>query len=110
VRQAAELIDTLSAPGFEQDTNVVDGPNPAADGQRHEDLLGGAANHIEHDAAVFVAGGDVEVDQLIGALALIARGNLHGIAGVAEIEKIRPLDHPPAIDIQARNDPLGQHS
>jgi len=32
-----------------------------------------------------------------------------GVAGVNVIEKFHPLDHPPAIDVQARNDSLGQH-
>ena len=70
LRQAAELIETLSAPAFKQGADVVDRADAAADGQRHEDHLGRAADDVEHDLAAFVAGGDVEEDQLVGPFLL----------------------------------------
>ena len=51
-----------------------------------------------------MAGRDVEEDQLVGPLLLVARSNFDRIAGVAEIEKIRPLDDPAPVNVEARND------
>ena len=40
---------------------------------------------------------------------LATRRHLNGIAGVAKIEKIDPLDHAPGMHVKARNNPLGEH-
>ena len=50
-RQAAELIETLSLPARSSCADVLDRPDAAADGQRHEDLLGRAPHDVEHDVA-----------------------------------------------------------
>ncbi len=106
---AAELIETLSLPAFKQRPNVVQRANPSANGQRHEDLLGRAANDVEHDVAGLVAGGDVQKHQLVGPFLLIAGRHRHRVAGVAEVDEIRPLHDPPAIDVQTGNDTFGEH-
>ena len=40
---------------------------------------------------------------------LVARGHLDRIAGVAEVDEIRPLDHPAPVDVEAGNDTFGKH-
>ena len=37
-------------------------------------------------------------------------GNLHRVASIAQVEEIGALHHAAVIDVQARNDPLGQHA
>ena len=106
---AAELIDTLSQPASSRSriSSSVRIPPPTV--QRHEDHLGRAAHHVEHDFAPLVAGGDVQKDQLVGPFALVARGHLDRIAGVAQVDEIGSLDHPAAIDVEAGNHALGKH-
>ena len=106
---AAELIDTLSQPALSRCANVVEVADAAPDGQRHEDHLRRALNHVEHDRPLFVAGGDVEKDQFVRPLRLITRRHLDRIAGIAEIEEIDPLDDASSMDVQARDDPFRKH-
>ncbi len=49
----------LVGAGKQQRTHVGDRAHAAADRDRHEALLGGARHHVENDAALLVAGGDV---------------------------------------------------
>ena len=100
----------LVGPRAQQGPDIIEVANPAANGQRHEANLGRAAHDFEQNRAVFVAGGDVEEDQFIGSLVIIARSHFDRIAGVFQIEEICPLDHAPVVDIEARDDPLGQHA
>ena len=109
-RTAAELIDTLSAPGLQERPDVVEGADPAADGQRHEADLGRPPDHVQQDRPPLVAGRDVQEDQLVGPLGIVPRRHLDRIAGVAEVQEVRPLDHPAVVDVEAGDDPLGQHA
>ena len=89
--------------------DVVERADAAAHGERHEDLLGRAADHVEHDVAPFVAGRDVEKDQLVGPFLLVPRGNLDRVAGIAQVQEVGPLDHAAAVDVQTGNHTLGEH-
>ena len=40
---------------------------------------------------------------------LVPRGHFHGIAGVAQVQKVDALDHAAAVDIKARDDAFGEH-
>src|SRR5882672_12926929 len=51
-----DLVGAVS----QQRLDVVDGTDPATDRQRHEAGLRRAPHDVEHGAAVFVGGGDVE--------------------------------------------------
>ena len=53
--------------------------------------------------------GDVEEDELVGALGVVARGELDRVAGVAQVDEVRALDDAPAVDVQARDDALEVH-
>ena len=54
-------------------------------------------------------GGDVEEHQLVSSSAVIAAGELDGISGISQVDEAGPLDHSPAIDVEARDDPLVVH-
>ncbi len=60
-----------------------------------------------------MAGGDVVKNQFVGLLVVVKFGLLHRIARIHVIKKFNPLDHPRAaagvVDIETRNDSLGQH-
>jgi hypothetical protein len=52
---------------------------------------------------------DVEKDDLIRALVLIADGELNGIAGVADVEKSGALDDPAFVDVETRDYAFEEH-
>ena len=93
----------------QQTADILDHPHAAADGQRHETLLGGAANHAVKRVAVFRAGGDIEKAQLVGALAVVEARLSHRIAGIDKIDEVDALDDPPVLDIETGDDPHLQH-
>ena len=76
---------------------------------RHEADLGRPADDVQDDPAPLVAGRDVEEDQLVGPFLLVARGDLDRVARVAEVDEVRPLHHAAFVDVEAGDDPLGQH-
>ena len=76
----------------------------AADRQRHEADLGGAAHDVEQDAAVLVAGGDVEEAELVGARLVVGDGALDRIAGVAQVDEVDALDDAAVLDVEAGDD------
>jgi hypothetical protein len=45
---------------------------------------------VQDQAAVVAGGGDVEEGQLIGALLVVAAGDFHRIAGIAQLRKLTP--------------------
>ena len=99
----------LVCAGHEDLSDVLDSAHAAADCEGNEDLLGGAAHDVEHDVAVAQGGGDIEEDQLIGALLVVFRGLLDGIAGVAEVEVLDALDDAAIGDVKAWDDSFGEH-
>ncbi len=88
---------------------VINRPDAAADRQGHEDLLDNLAHEVGHDLAPLVAGGDVVEDELVGAIVLVPAGLLDGVAGVDVVKELDALDHPPAVDVEAGDDALGEH-
>ncbi len=75
----------LLGPGLDEPGGVVQGADAAADGERHEDLLGHPADHVFEDRPAFVAGGDVKENQFVGPLFLVTARDLDRIAGVAQV-------------------------
>ena len=57
----------LVGAGEEQPPHVVDRAHAAADGERHEHLVGGARDDVVDDLAPLVRRGDVEEAELVGA-------------------------------------------
>ena len=52
---------------------------------------------------------DVEEDELVGALGVVAGGELDRVAGVAEVDEVGALDDAAAIDVEAGDDALEDH-
>ncbi len=82
----------------------------AADRERHEAGFRGAPHHVEHDAAVLVACGDVEKCQLVGAGLVIGNGRGDRIAGVAQIDEIDAFDDAAVFDVEAGDDADLEHT
>ena len=80
--------------------DIVDRAHPAAHRQRHEAGLRGAPDHIQHGAAIFMRGRDVEKAQFVRAGGVIGDGRLDGIAGVAQIDEVDALDDPAVLDVE----------
>jgi hypothetical protein len=53
--------------------------------------------------------GDVEKDQLVGALGVIGLGGLDGVAGVAQLDELHALDDASGVDVEAGDDAAGEH-
>ena len=88
---------------------VGDRADAAADRERDEHLVGGAARQLGDRVALLVRGGDVEEHELVGALAVVVGGQLDGIAGVADVDEFDALDDAAGVDVQAGDDALVVH-
>ena len=69
--------------------------------KRDEHLLGGAADDVDDRVAGVRRRGDVEEHELVGALGVVAGGQLDGIAGVAEVDEVHALDDAAGVDVEA---------
>ncbi len=94
----------LVGAGQQQLADVGHGAHAAADGQRHEALLGGASDDVEDGVAVLVTGGDVEEAELVGAGRVIGLGRLDRIAGIDQVDEIDALDDAAVLDVEAGDD------
>src|SRR6185437_12924988 len=88
---------------------VFHGADAPADGEGDEDLIGGPLDDVDHGCAVVGAGGDVQKNQLVGALGVIKGGELDRIAGVAQLNELDPLDDPASGDVQTGNNASREH-
>ncbi len=93
----------------QQAANILQRAHAAADGQRHEAMLGRAAHDIEQDATLFVAGRDVEEAQFVGPGLVIDHGLFDRIAGIAQADEVHALDDATVLHIEAGNDADLQH-
>src|SRR5262249_42546092 len=73
-------------------------------GQGDGKLLGGAANGFEEGGAIVACGGDVEDNEFVGAFGVVARGEFHGITGVAQAFEMDSFDDAGAVGVETRND------
>ena len=81
--------------------------NAAAHRERDEDLARRARHHVRHDVARVAGRGDVEEDQFVGAIAVVAVGQFHGVARIAQVDEVDALDDAAAGDIETGNDSFG---
>src|SRR5262249_18631931 len=95
----------LVGSGREHGADVLLAAQAAADRERDEDLLGSALGELDDRAAPLVAGGDVEEDELVGPLPVVAGRELHRVAGVAQPDEVDALDHAAAVDVETGDDP-----
>ena len=106
---AAELTRTLSAPASSTAWASATRADAAADRERDEDVVGGAPRQLDDRVAALVGRGDVEEDELVGALGVVALGQLDRVAGVAQVDEVRALDDAAGVDVQARDHALEVH-
>src|SRR5664280_2719390 len=95
-------VDTdLVRTGPEQLPGILDRAHPSADGEGDEDHLGGPRDDVDHRPSVVRGSSDVEEDQFIGTLGVIARRQLDRVAGVEQVDEPDALDHPTCVHVQA---------
>ena len=109
-RTAAELIDTLSAPALKsiRISSRLRIPPPTVSGMKQTSAV--RADDVQQDRPALVTGGDIQENQLVGTFAIITRSHGDRIARILEIDEVGPLDHTAVVDVEARDDPLGQHA
>ena len=90
--------------GIQQPLDVTDLPHAATNGQRDEHLRSDRFDDWQNQVTPVTGCGDVQKGQLVGALLVVAPGNLDGITGVSEFDKVDSFDHSACGDIKARND------
>ena len=100
----------LVGAGVEHALGVARRADPAADRERHEHLVGRPARELDDRVALVRGRRDVEEDQLVGAGAVVERGELDGVAGVADVEEARALDDAAGVDVHAGDDALVVHA
>jgi len=104
----------LVGAGVEHGADVIYVSQPAADGQRHEAFLGGRPNEVVHDAAALARCGDVEENQLIGTLRIVALRHRDGVADIGELTrfgfaKLDAARDLAVVDVEAGNDAAAEH-
>ena len=99
----------LVGAGKQQLADVLDGPDAAADGERHEAGLRRAPHHVEQDAARLVARGDVEEAELVGAGRVVGLRRFDRIARIAQIDELHALHDAPVLDVEAGDEADFEH-
>ena len=84
--------------------HIIDGAHPAADGQRHEAMLGGAPGKVVHCATVFVGRVDIEKTQLVGPGSVIGNCRFDRITGVDQVNEVHAFDHTAIGNVQTGDD------
>ena len=110
VGQRRRIDADLVRPGPQHGVHVSHRAQSAADGQRHEALVGGALDDLHHRSPALRAGGDVEEHHLVGALFVIAHGQLDGIAHVAQLARLGPAEADAARDLAVMHVQAWNHS
>ena len=77
-------------------SSVVRTPPPTINGIKHTSAC---ADHVEQDAAIFVACGDVQETQFVRAGSVIHDGAVDRIASVAQIDEVDALDDAAVLDV-----------
>ena len=95
--------------GQQQAAHIVHRANAAADGQRQKHPGGGPADDIEDGVPVFVAGGDVQKGQFIGAGGIVDHRLFHRVPGIAQIDETHAFDDATILYIETGDHPQFQH-
>ena len=99
----------LVRPRNEDASRVAYFANATADSERNKHPLRGAEDDVHHRVALVRASGDVEKYNFVRALFVVTLGELHRIAGIAQVYEIDALDDTARRHIEAGNDSLGKH-
>src|SRR5262249_23644741 len=85
--------------GEEEGAHIFYTADAATDRKRRETAISGTFDDIDQDVALLMAGRDVEKTDFVGALLIIERGLLHGIASVTQIDEVHAFDDAPVLHI-----------
>src|SRR3546814_9764876 len=86
---------------------VLHAADAPADREGDEDLLGDPSGHLDSRVTGIRRGCDVQEHELVGALGVVAGGQLHRVPRVAEIDEFHALDDAPSVNVQAGDDGSG---
>lgn len=93
----------------QQPPDIVERPNPSADGQRQKDAGRGARDDVNNRIAVLMARRDVEKTQLVGSSRVIKARLLDRIARIAQRDEVDAFDDAAVLHIETGDDPEFQH-
>src|SRR2546427_7832323 len=99
----------LVGPRVEQAPHVLHLAYAAAHREGNEHLRRDLFDDVQDQFALVRARGDVEERQLVRALLVVAPRDLDRIACVAQAYEFDAFDDAPAVDVETRNNPLGEH-
>ena len=99
----------LVGAGEQQLPDILRRADAAPDGKRHEADFRGAAHDVEQNAAVLVAGGDIEETQFVGARLVVGDRAFDGIAGVAQVDEFDAFDDAAVFDVEAGDEAGFEH-
>ena len=113
--QRRRIDADLVGAGAEHGLHVLDGADAAADRKRHKAFFGDALDDIDHGLSCVRTGGDIEKNHFVGALLVVAKGQLNGLADVAQFARLGFAEADAAgdlavVDVQAGNDAFGEHA
>ena len=104
VANGGRVNGNLVGTGIEQAVYVTQFVDPSPDSKRNTDIGSYSPNKLGKSFATFVAGRNVEKNQLICPLLAISTSQLHRITGLAQVYEIRPLYGLTVFDIKTRYD------
>ena len=93
---------------IEQAAHIGHRAHPAADGEGNEHLRSTRFDDMQNDVALVRRRRNIQKGHFIGALRIVAPGDLDRIACIPQINKIGALDDPASGDIKAGNNTFCQ--
>src|SRR5262249_9817403 len=99
----------LVGPGLHGGRRVVFRADAAADREREEDLARDGVDGLRECLTPLERRRDVQYDDLVDALDVVAPRQGGGIAGLAQLPELHAFDDLTVAHVHARDDPLGQH-
>src|SRR5258706_3205559 len=109
MRERGGVEAHLVGSGVHGPGRIVLGAYSAAYGEGDEELASDGANRVGERPSTLEGGGDVENDQLVDSFAIVTTSELRRIAGAPKPLEIDPLDDQAVTDVEAGDDPLGEH-
>jgi len=108
-RHGGRVDRDLVGAGQQQAADILHLAHAAAHRERHEALLGRAADDVQDGVAVLVAGRDVEEGELVGAGGIVDPRLLDRIAGIAQADELHALHDAAVLDVEAGDDANLEH-
>jgi hypothetical protein len=97
----------LVASGKQKVPDVINVPDTASHGERHEYLLRRAAHDVKDDTALLVRRGDVQEGQFVSSLFIVYFCDLDRVSGIAQVYEADALYDPSRFHVKAGYDSFG---